>query len=241
MMSDKFIFSPCFGKCTSTQKFITGINHVRKNIPLHSFIKDINNFIIVNHGTPVVENAFKICCQSLSVLHRKRQYCGSGEYFSSGLKTAKDYAGYNGAIVRTLLINPSICINDIKVVVGGDHEEDWYVVNNTQSMSFALPFGIYESGPSIKNIGSMYCVGKKTQDVFNKVTNGGNIIISFYGDNGFQQYDSDVHEIIKHEFISNKKSCEIKINNNIYVIDFILMTQTNKKSNFIRNISIEVI
>jgi WWE domain len=239
-IGSKFLFSPCFGKCAAMKKFIAGINHIRNKTTLNDFIKHKDNFIIVNHGTPSVESAFRICCQSLSVLHRRRQYCGSGEYFSSGPRTAKDYAGHHGAIVKTLLINPNICGDNIKIVNDGDHGEDWYVVDNTSNMSFALPIGIVETGPSIDNIGNTFCIEQKTKDIIKKVSQGAKMIISFNGDNGFQPYDSSVHDTIVKAFMAQKQSCEIRTNNYTYTIDFAYMTQINQKTKGSRNIKIDL-
>jgi hypothetical protein len=141
-----FVVSCCIkNKCKAYRQFITNIN-----IPFYDFLKVKSNYNIAYHGTPSVENAYDICCNSWNVSKRIRNMYGRGEYFTTNVLTAQQYATCNGAIVIALIISPSYN-NNIKIIDQNDNTEKWYVVNNTEHHKYVLPLGILKYKKNINN------------------------------------------------------------------------------------------
>ncbi len=144
---EDFVVSCCIkNKCKAYRQFITNIN-----IPFYDFLKVKSNYNIAYHGTPSVENAYDICCNSWDVSKRNGQVHGRGEYFTTNILTAQQYATCNGAIVVALIIAPSYN-NNIKIIDKNDAEQ-WYVVDNTEHHKYVLPLGILKYKINIDNNG----------------------------------------------------------------------------------------
>jgi WWE domain len=197
---------------------------------IYDFLMSEKNWIIMFHGTSNLSRAMNICCNSWDIDRRTRQLHGEGEYFATSLSTAQKYAGKNGAIIISLIINPAISNNLItKIYCKTDENDMWYVINNKKDECYCLPIAILEVKTNIQSY--KLCPKKMLALVPKK--------IYYQNDkNDFVSY-SDVLQKFMITNIRNKKFIfYIKIGDIIYNINFENMTQTNTDTGYERSMLI---
>lgn len=156
----KYYISSCINsECKAFINFINAIKQIKpSDISICQFIENLKNFIILWHGTPDQNNAFKICCESWDLSQRgtNGQIHGQGEYFSNIKDEAPTtYAKKNGVIIVSLVLSPDIC-DKIKIVIPSENEK-WYVVDNTYNYSYAFPIGIIDINNNIRQYNELHC------------------------------------------------------------------------------------
>ena len=239
----KWFDSVCIDEnCFAFSKFLEGIRQIKDpNLSLLEFLQNESNFITLWHGTPRIENALQICCQSWQLTRRgtNGQAHGQGEYFSSKpFGAPKSYTGNQGVIICTLTIKPEIC-NTIHTVPQ-KNDETWYVINNTDTASFALPIGILDYRNVVSTYDKTCCCTKKTQDIFN-MTQNRKVRFSFAEGESFIPFNETSQTSLLDAI--KKKMHVVKINPNEYTyeINFGNMTQINLRSKRIRQIKVELL
>jgi WWE domain len=247
----QFIISKCLNKkCQAFKKFITGL----KLIGLHNVIKFLSsnsNYKLVYHGTPSIENARTICCDSWNINRRDRQKCGPGEYFTTRISRGNTYATDTGAVVISMIVTANKA--GTKSVYKSS-DETWYVVKNDHTVSFCLPVAIVKYITRIDQYNM--CPKQETElelerqkkekemekqrilEMQQKI-NDDSCKISFY-DQKWIEYDNDS----KKKLIENAKQDKLIFditapNGNVYKIDLTDMTQRNMSTRYKRKIQIQ--
>jgi WWE domain len=229
-----FIESKCLGRCESSKKFACGIESIGFNT-FETFLSNSANYRFVFHGTPNITNAKNICCESWNVKLRSKQVHGSGEYFSTNIKTAEDYADSYGAIVASIIVASKI--DNIKQVSKG-YDETWYVIDNNCYKTFCLPIGIIKH---CAKIDSYRICNKKEHNLLSKrVQNIKNVYFS--EEDGWMVYNDYTTKMIQKKCKNNEFCFEIIIDNGRKIkIDFLNMIQTDLETGKIMNVAINTI
>jgi hypothetical protein len=219
--------------CKSVELFENMIDSLQLNNS-NDFYTNSNNWIFVYHGTPTLFGSQNICCDSWDTSMRgaNGQAYGPGEYFTSSKTTAHTYAKSNGVIIISIIPNiKKFNIKEIKIVEKPGNEK-WYVVNNTDKLSFALPIAIININ-NIKNI-NFECPKQHIRTI-HKITD------VMYSDNhhNFVSYDENTKRIVIDNFNKNNFIFDILINSTTYNINLKTMSQTNLTTNYKRNIMIK--
>jgi WWE domain len=232
----KYILSQCLNKdCNGFTKFNKTIKKLGFS-SIYDFLINEKNWIMMFHGTPNIERAMNICCNSWSIDCRTRQLHGEGEYFSTSLVTTKKYAGRNGVIVAALIINPAVCKNSITKIHKDEnnHNDMWYVVNNKENEYYCLPVAIIEC-----NIFSPITNYKSCPK---KLVRSGARKRLYYqdGNNNFLPYDLESFKIIITNIKKKKYVFNITIKDVTYEINLNEMIQRNINTGNERMIKIDV-
>jgi hypothetical protein len=156
------------------------------------------------------------------------QLHGTGEYFTSSISTAHSYTRSNGVVIISIIPNVNkFNIKEIKTIDKPDNEK-WYVVNNTDTLAFALPIAIINTN-YIQDI-NFECPKKQ----FNT-----NLMINdvLYNDGSkFIFFDANTRQIIINNFYCGILVFDITINSTMYNINLKTMSQKNLTTNYKRNI-----
>lgn len=204
------------------------------------FLKDDSNYVFALHGTPLVNGAFDICCNSWNYKFRGRkgQAYGRGEYFTTSLNTAISYAGHGfGAIVVSIVISPEIT-TIVKKRFCSEYE-NWYIVDNPHDSSFCLPVAVLQDKTAIEDY--LICPRRKFLQLVKQIVSKDNISVCF-DDNGKIPYDEEnTKEFLKNIKIGNPIFDIIGSNGYSYHVDLINMTQTNIRTSGSRRIFLSII
>lgn len=235
-MQQNFLLSRCITKCLSSVFFTRGLQTFSFS-SMNDFLSNPENFTICYHGTPSISGAFNICCESWNLKFRGRcgQVYGTGEYFTSCIKTAKEYAKQDGAIVLAIIPNSGIGTKIKKH--NRDCDEIWYVVNNDVESHYVFPVGIIECVMKIPEIYECQQITEKNNIVLiREKINDPNFALYFEGDSKKTEYDKNILGEIIEQIKNNNFLFDVTINSNQYTINFKKMKQINKLSRYERNI-----
>lgn len=142
-----FKLTPCLTtNCGSLQKFHKGLSLLGL-----SFEKILEQkiYYLAFHGTKTYTSTQDICCNGWNIKFRNGQAYGPGEYFSDSIHTAKSYAGYNGNVILSLLIN--VTVNKHIKIHRVSYTEKYYVVDNLDDQTFSLPVAIIKNHQDFNN------------------------------------------------------------------------------------------
>jgi hypothetical protein len=244
-IKNKYVISPCLGRtvttdhadglnCQSILKFSKAIKTLGK-CDILEFLKDDANYVFALHGTPLVNGAFDICCNSWNDKFRGRtgQAYGRGEYFTTFLNTAISYAGYgSGAIVVSIIISPEKT-TIVKKRFCSDYE-NWYIVDNPSDVSFCLPVAVLQDRVNIE--GCPICPRRKFLQMMEQLVKKDNISICFEDGGKIPYNEESTKEVLKNIKIGNPIFDIIGSNGYSYRVDLTNMTQTNVRTNGSRQI-----
>ena len=159
-LRSKLIISPCL-ECKPMQMFINGLRELGIT-DIFEFLKNNKNYIIVWHGTQILDAAKNIMCEGfMGEGNRRRGVYGEGDYFALKFSISEDYAKQthmgirgNGYVLLNLVVEPNIINskkpNKSKFVTADQRSsmhvgETYLIVNNpsrTEKNSYTLPLGV---------------------------------------------------------------------------------------------------
>jgi hypothetical protein len=233
---NRFLLSQCISRCKSSIFFTKGIRQCGFS-SMNDFLSKPENFTFCFHGTPEISRAFDICCDSWNLKFRGRcgQAYGVGEYLTSNIETAKQYAKNSGAILLTIIPNSAIG-SKIKKIIHNTGEE-WFIVNNETDVHYVFPVGILEH--YVKLPESFECQNETKKNMFAKLCEKAcesDFALYYYGDDGKSKYDDCILREIIAQIKAENFVFDITIGYNRYTLDFKRMKQTNKSSGYERDI-----
>jgi hypothetical protein len=205
------IIIPECSKCNARKKFYDTL----KSLGYDTFANFIQmeNYDVVFHGTKSIETGKNICCSGYDISKRNGQSYGTGEYFSKKYSTGLQYsAQYTGVTILNIIIKTHANVTYIA------NSGDYIVVNNTIDKTYVLPIAIINH------------YNLKINTLCLKMT----LTKVYYDEN---EYDDKNAKIIIENYKNNINNFYLMIKKTHYEIDLIKMIQTNKKTNYSRNIT----